>query len=301
MMRFAETGRFNDHIFLLGNPFIPIYYVEGKEKTAIIDSGVSFMGVVVANQIKEFGLSSPNLNLLTHSHYDHLGGTPFLKKMFPEMKVAGHPLVNKVLQSERAVKLIKKLNEADEERVKAKEMFGNIDFSFRPFQLDAELEEGDVIDLGGIHLEVIYTPGHTRDSVSYYIPELKALFFGEAGGVPDTGGRIQPEFSSGFSSYMNSLGKLREMDVEIIGLAHGGIIHGDDAKNYIERSISATLEFRERILNYYRELGSIEEVTERIFREDYDPSRLSQPETPFRLNLQAKVRKVVEEFENGKS
>ncbi len=301
MNRFTEIGKFNEFIYLLGNPYMPVYMVRGKNRIALIDSGVTFIGVIVYQQLMELGIKFPDLIFLTHSHYDHLGGTPFLKKKFPGMKIFSHPLVESILEKEKAVKLIEKLNLNDEKLFGADKFFKEIDFSFKPFKIDFKVHDGEKFDLGNITIEVIYTPGHTRDSVSYYIPEIKAIFFGEAGGVPDMSGRIQPEFTSSFELYLESLERMKQLEIDVIGLAHGGIIWGYDAKNYIKNSIEATKRCRNRIVSYFNETGSIEKVVERIFKEDYNPSIISQPEIPYRINLEAKVKKVIEEFKYGKS
>ncbi|MEF2071391.1 hydroxyacylglutathione hydrolase [Consotaella aegiceratis] len=46
--------------------------------------------------------------------------------------------------------------------------------------LDRAAKGGDVLDVGGIRVEVIDTPGHTLGEISYYLPEAKALFAADA-------------------------------------------------------------------------------------------------------------------------
>lgn len=46
--------------------------------------------------------------------------------------------------------------------------------------LDHAMSGGDRIDVGGIAVEVIATPGHTVGEVSYYLPEAKAVFAADA-------------------------------------------------------------------------------------------------------------------------
>ncbi|HEY7296100.1 MAG TPA: MBL fold metallo-hydrolase, partial [Dehalococcoidia bacterium] len=37
----------------------------------------------------------------------------------------------------------------------------------------------DVVEVAGVQLRVLHTPGHTRGSVSYYQPDAKLLFSGD--------------------------------------------------------------------------------------------------------------------------
>ena len=50
---------------------------------------------------------------------------------------------------------------------------------------DATFEHGDVIEAGGLHLEVLATPGHTSDSLSYRIDGN--VFIGDTLFAPDVG------------------------------------------------------------------------------------------------------------------
>ena len=54
---------------------------------------------------------------------------------------------------------------------------------FEPFEIDIILEEGQVFDIDdGLQCQVFATPGHTRDMLSYYIPEKKILIATESAG-----------------------------------------------------------------------------------------------------------------------
>jgi glyoxylase-like metal-dependent hydrolase (beta-lactamase superfamily II) len=44
---------------------------------------------------------------------------------------------------------------------------------------DAALADDDVVEAGGVRLQVIHTPGHTQGSVSFYCEEAGALFSGD--------------------------------------------------------------------------------------------------------------------------
>jgi glyoxylase-like metal-dependent hydrolase (beta-lactamase superfamily II) len=46
--------------------------------------------------------------------------------------------------------------------------------------IDRILENGDILDLDGIRLEVFHTPGHSRGSISLLLPEDGALFTGDS-------------------------------------------------------------------------------------------------------------------------
>ena len=58
-------------IFIIGGPYAFVYLVED----VLIDTGTGFWGKKISEYPKEKGIRLRML-LLTHSHYDHVGGLP---------------------------------------------------------------------------------------------------------------------------------------------------------------------------------------------------------------------------------
>ena len=52
-------------------------------------------------------------------------------------------------------------------------------FHFKPRKPDRFLNDGDIINLGPVTVEVIATPGHTPGHLSFFFKESKALFLGD--------------------------------------------------------------------------------------------------------------------------
>jgi glyoxylase-like metal-dependent hydrolase (beta-lactamase superfamily II) len=69
-----------------------------------------------------------------------------------------------------------------------------------PPEPDAFLAEGDVVEVDGVRLQVIHTPGHTQGSVSYYSEGLlfsgDTLFRGSIGRTDLPGGDYAQEMAS---------------------------------------------------------------------------------------------------------
>jgi 2-aminobenzoylacetyl-CoA thioesterase len=153
------------------------------------------------------------------------------------------------------------------------------------------------IDLGaGLTCRVIATPGHTRDSLSFYIPALKSLITGEAVGAFDRNFTIHPEFTSSYKEYMNSLNKLAALDIEILMMCHYFTLTGEDARGYIKESINKTEVFKERIERYLTDSdGDRKSVVQKIFREDFENTgAILQDIQPYLINLEAKVRVIAD-------
>jgi glyoxylase-like metal-dependent hydrolase (beta-lactamase superfamily II) len=285
--------RITDNVSLLGNAMIPVYLITGSKLCVLIDTGMTMMGPVYTKEIIPCLTQNkiPLYVFLTHSHYDHLGSASYLKRHLPEFKIGGYYTIDNILKSSHAVELITSLNHDSEKMMN----INDPDIEFRPFQLDMPLTGGEHFDIGGDDLEVIYTPGHTKDSMCYYLKNRSIMFTGEAAGIRLQSGDILPEFLTSYKSYVSSLKILTQYHVDYIATGHGPVIEGEEARQYFMNSIKETQVFIERIRAYYKESGNINDVVERIKNEDYVKSGSGQPERAYTINLQAKVRAVIED------
>lgn len=288
-----NADRITGNAYMIGNSMVPVYLITGPKLCILIDAGMTIMGPVYIGAVQSC-LENNNVPLnvlLTHSHYDHLGSIAYLKKRIPQLKVGGYYTIDSVLQSRKAVDLITSLNRDGEN------MMGVDDpeITFKPFQLDTPLKGGETFDTGDDVLEAIYTPGHTKDSMCYYLRNARIMFTGEEAGIKLPSGGILPEFLTSCKSYISSLDKLGQYTIDYVAVGHGNVIKGEEARQYIADSLQATHAFVERIREYYRESGSIDAVVERIKEEDYIKTGTTQPERAYRINLQAKVKAVVED------
>ncbi len=291
-MRIIEKGALSEHVLYLGDLFSPFYFVTG-DRIALVDAGFILNGPSILRDFRgRFGAEQGiDWNLLTHSHFDHVGATPFLKRVFPDMKTAGSPVIDDVIANPRAGALIRSLSGdtgdlTDEET--------GCRLSFDPFRLDRQVRDGDRFDLGGgVRATVIETPGHTKCSLAYFVEPDRALFMGEASGVPTAEGYIQSEFLSDYPAYMDSLEKMAACDPRFICLPHGGVLTDEDAEGYFQRSAEAAGAFRRRVERFLHDEGGDEEkVVARVRAEEYDSGQILQDETAYLVNLRAMVRAV---------
>ncbi len=294
-MIIQETGRVIDRLYMLGNPAVPVYLLDG-DNPAIIDAGFSFLGHHYAAAISEvLGNRTLAYCLLTHSHFDHCGSVSVLKSHFPEMKVVSSEQAKATLSRPNAIELIRELNRASVEVVLRNGFFGDASLEFAPFEIDITVKEGDEIKISPNRtLQVIETPGHTRDCLSYFVPEIKALVCSEAAGIADPTGYIVSDCLVDYDQYVNSMKKLELLDSDAICLAHRYAFTGLDARNYIPRSLKYCDEFRNLVETYLAaEHGDIPRVMTRIKAVEYDVKQEpKQPEPAYLLNLEARIKAV---------
>lgn len=113
--------------------------------------------------------------LETHAHADHLTAAPWLKAKLGARVGIGAG----IRDVQRTFKPIFNLDD---------------NFATDGSQFDHLFADGERFSLGGIACEVIATPGHTSDSVSFLIGE--ALFVGDSLFMPD-GGTARCDFPGG--------------------------------------------------------------------------------------------------------
>ena len=97
--------------------------------------------------------------LLTHGHFDHIMGVQGVKKEYgipiyaskDEVEVLANPQIN------------------------VSTMMG----AYLSMKADELFSDGDVLELAGMKLKVISTPGHTIGSVCFYMEEEKVLISGD--------------------------------------------------------------------------------------------------------------------------
>jgi glyoxylase-like metal-dependent hydrolase (beta-lactamase superfamily II) len=173
---FIFTDRYLNFI-RVGKDHVPAYICD-DEQPVMFDPGVSAFGPQYYRRLTEtIGERSDRLLiLLTHSHFDHCGAVPYLLRKFPNAKVGASIKAAEVLQKQSAISLMRRLN-AEYEKEMAEELKGE-DTSFSGIIIDLPLKEGDRVELsGGKFFQIIETPGHTRDCLSYFFPDSGVLLY----------------------------------------------------------------------------------------------------------------------------
>ncbi len=292
-MRITEPGRISDHVIFVGD-FMMSFYIIDAPKKALVDTGMSVNVRNLTHDIEKTigGFDKLDYVFLTHSHYDHVGLVSYIKRVNPRIKVVAHPYAKKVFSNPRAMEIIRNLNEQSMRFVPDLEEDWKEAAKIDRIEVDLTPEDGELFDLGnGVKMQVFYTPGHTRDSVTYYLTPDKAVFGSDGLGVYTGSGRIMAEFLSNYDEYLASIKKLKDLDIEIICLPHSGVVKGkDQVTKHIEKHIEETVDYRNRIINLYRRFGDTEKVVKTITMEDYEKEKVFQPMEAYLINLRAMVK-----------
>ncbi len=135
-------------------------YLLGCEKTkqaAVIDP--SWDGSLIANKADEEGWTITHI-LLTHSHFDHVGGLAELKEL-TQAPIYIHPEAIPMLENAALAAQMWQISIP------------------QPPPADFKLEDNQEILVGDLKLRVLFTPGHAPGHVCFYLAEHNLLFDGD--------------------------------------------------------------------------------------------------------------------------
>jgi glyoxylase-like metal-dependent hydrolase (beta-lactamase superfamily II) len=301
-MKQQAKGQIHERIIAIPNAWYPAYIIRGSKKSMMIDAGVNLLGPRYLTDIKDIFGDTGLLDylFLTHSHYDHIGSAYFLKRHIPGLKIGAHERVVSLLKKQSVLEMMNLLSANHVELLKYNTT--GVDLTLHPFEIDILLKQGDEFDLGGLTCQVFEVPGHTRDSLAFYIPEIKALFPGEAAGVlpGETGNEIQVEFLSSYSEYINSLEFMISLQPEIVCLGHGLVLTHKDASDFLDSALAETFRYRKLIENYLSAAGgNVERAIQEMAYSQYDVmGGILLERVSYMTNLSAQEKHIAELRDN---
>lgn len=280
-MRIRKPGKVNERIWFLGRMESGVYLLEGTDGSMIVSGGMSYIVSDLLRQFKEFGIDESRIKklLILHSHFDHVGIVPFFKRRHPEIEIYASQRGWEILRMDKAILTINEFSRNVAKRMKKENIYSTYDIDWRNDVSGKTVREGDRIDLGSLEVSILEIPGHSSCSIAAYIPELKALFPTDGGGIPfdET---IVTSGNSNFTKYQESLERLKDLDVEIYGADHYGYVMGEEAGEFISKSIEMAKTNRALMEEAYRSTRDIDAAAKKLISSFYEenPSYFLSPE-----------------------
>jgi len=270
-MLIDSPGKISDGLYMLGWKQSLVYLLQGP-KSMIIGGAMSWIVPRLEQQFKQFAIDTNSIEYLVipHSHFDHFGAVPYLKRRFPRMKVLGTRAAAGILSKEKVINYSEMVNKLMIDTYNLQEEYARMNLKIDAVTIDQVVDNSTVIGLGnGLEVRFIETPGHSPGDVTVYIPGLKAIFPSDAVPCPlgGIGKMARPSPQYDFTLYKESIDRLLALDVELCCFDHYAAVTGADARQVLINAAKLCKEYQDHIVEQYRLTGDLEQVAAQAARE----------------------------------
>lgn len=203
----------------------------------------------MGNNCNSYLITGKTLTLIDPGHIVNEYGEPCLERLAKSMKTDGYNIndIERIIithehpdhfESASAInkgkaKIVMYQNTNNYNKL-ARGPIGKI-IGLKPmeFKPDSFVKDGDVLDLGGVSLNIIYSPGHSPESMCLYWAEAKVLLTGDVIFMMSIG---RTDFPGGDIALLEqSIARLSKLDVEYLLPGHMDIVIG---KSEVQRNFA---------------------------------------------------------------
>lgn len=220
----------DSHMYVVGKP--------GGGDFTLIECGMIGMADYKLQVIEEIGINKLEISriILTHTHIDHIGCLPELKKVLPNVQVWVHEAEATPLEV------------GDESIVFGGPMFESIvrsqytvDNGYFKTEIGRKLHDGDVVDLGGIEFRIVHIPGHSAGSIGLFNEEHRLFMSGDTIYADGAIGRYDL-VSADPEQLKTSLEKIANLGIDILLPCHNRVVKRG-AENMVEQTARQWIDF----------------------------------------------------------
>lgn len=202
-----------DDITYISEPFIKefyrcnIWHVRGRDRDMLVDSG---MGVVSLRQYVPQVTEKSCIAVASHSHFDHIG----CHHEFEQRII--HAAEADIMATPTRASTLAEPYVTDDIFTQLPPHYSSVEYAVKQAPATRLVDNGDIIDLGGRHFEVIHTPGHSPGGIALWEEKTGVLFSGDT--IYD-GPLIEDCYHSDATDYYQSMKRLYDIPARIV---HGG-------------------------------------------------------------------------------
>jgi glyoxylase-like metal-dependent hydrolase (beta-lactamase superfamily II) len=221
-----------------------VYLLKGNDGYLLVDAGVNTPEALqsVRKQLSEIKVNFKDIShiIITHVHGDHYGLAGKLKEL-SGAKLAFHQLEkNQIYPAyDNAIDFFRKGDEwlksngiPDHELPPPQATPSGMQRFSPPALPDITFEGGETFSAGGFNLQVVWTPGHAPGHICLYDAPRKVFFSGDhilPVITPNISLRL-PSAGNPLGDFINSLNKVKTLDVNLVLPAHEHIFYNLSAR-----------------------------------------------------------------------
>jgi glyoxylase-like metal-dependent hydrolase (beta-lactamase superfamily II) len=204
----------SDDVTLIDEPHIQpfyrcnIWHVRGRDRDMLVDSG---MGVVSLREWVPLVTERALTAVASHTHFDHIG----CHHEFDDRAV--HRAEAEILAMPTRASTLAEPYVTDEIFETLPPLpYASSEYSVKGAGPTRLLDDGDVLDLGDRHFEVVHTPGHSPGGIALWEAASGILFSGD---IVYDGPLIEDTYHADLDDYRASMLRLLDLPVRVV---HGG-------------------------------------------------------------------------------
>ena len=209
---------------------VNVYLIDGGNGDyVLIDVGFedSVDDIVELIRQMDFNLSACKMIIATHADADHVQGLRRAKDLL-RTRVAAH------------AESVEPIEVGDEILTYATIKAQDLSIPMPPCKIDTRLNDGDVVPVGDLKLEVWHTPGHTKGQLSFKMGGL--LFSGDNIYKDSCVGVIDAHHGSSIPDFIQSLQRILRDDSAFLLPSHGPVFRRDN--RIIQRAIDRLTQYQ---------------------------------------------------------
>ncbi|TVQ30935.1 MAG: MBL fold metallo-hydrolase [Geminicoccaceae bacterium] len=203
-----------------------LFLVRGRERDLLIDGG---NGIVPLRPFLSSRLTKPVVALCTHAHVDHVGAIHEFEERLVhplEAEALAHPAGDESLFFEDFPlafrQMLQRIGYRDVPPLMITALpdlaYDPGSYRLVPTPATRLVDDGDVVETGDRHFEVLHLPGHSPGQIGLFEPRTGILFGGDA--IYD-GTLLADGPGMSLGAYVRTLERLLALDVTVVHGGHG--------------------------------------------------------------------------------
>jgi metallo-beta-lactamase class B len=205
-----EAHRIVGPLYYVGTYDLGVFLLASGEGHMLINTGLRDSAPLIKQSIEDLGFEYSDVKVLLtmQAHYDHVEA----------MAVVQNETGAQVWATPEDAKLLESGGASDY-------LFGP-NSAFEPVHVDRRVEDREILKLGDLEVEIIFTPGHTAGSASYALTveegdETYNVLIANMNSVnPGTKFRKNEKYPGIVEDYTRGFAVQKELDVDIWVAAH---------------------------------------------------------------------------------
>jgi glyoxylase-like metal-dependent hydrolase (beta-lactamase superfamily II) len=214
-----------------------VYLIRGSGENLLVDTGNwslpefnNGMGEFLVNLLDK-ERNELKYIFLTHFHYDHVGNAAMLKKRYGA-EVVCHPADRPIIEDPLIVtreenvtrfgltpeQLLEDFNLAPGESLGLSDPEVIRKYWNFPVEVDRTIEDHDILEVGGLTLEVVHLPGHAPGQIGLWNPKTRTLYSADLLHYPTP---LGPDPIGDAKAHSRSIQRCLDLTPELLLEGHG--------------------------------------------------------------------------------